>query len=67
LWLDDNPVKAFAIAQSSLVIQKEPLDWWLVLASARASGDAASLVLARRQFESAGLVDLRVRRLVEAR
>jgi hypothetical protein len=65
LWLDNNPVKAFAIAQSSLTIQKEPLDWWVYLSSARASGDATSLLLARRQFESSGLVDLRISRLLE--
>jgi tetratricopeptide (TPR) repeat protein len=65
LWLEKNPVKALAIAESSLAVQKEPLDWWVYLASARATGDATALAAAKRQFESSGLADRRVRALLE--
>ena len=34
LWLADDGVKALPIAQTNLELQKEPFDWWLVMAAA---------------------------------
>jgi hypothetical protein len=60
LWIENNPAKALAIAQSSLAIQKEPLDWWVYASSARALGDPAETERAQQLFRASGLVDHRV-------
>ena len=62
LWLDGNPAKAWAAAQSNLEIQKEPLDWWLALSSAEAAGRKNDIATVRKQLQSSGLRDMRLAR-----
>ncbi len=62
LWLEGNPAKAWAAAQSNLEIQKEPLDWWLALSSAEAAARRDDVTTVRKQLQSSGLRDMRLTR-----
>ena len=62
LWLEANPGKALAAAQSNLQIQKEPLDWWLAFSSADAAGRKDDTLAFQKQLQSNGLRDARLAR-----
>lgn len=62
LWLDDNPAKAWPAAQANLILQKEPLDWWLALHTAQASGHSHELAQVVNAFQRSGLRDARLAR-----
>lgn len=64
LWLQDDPARAWAAAQQNLRVQKEPLDWWLALASAQRAGDAAGLARLRGELAATGLHDARLNALL---
>jgi len=59
LWLDDDAAGALAIARRNLHLQREPVDWWVALQSARQAGDAAALQQLQADMRGIGLVDAR--------
>jgi tetratricopeptide (TPR) repeat protein len=63
LWLDDKPEVARSLAQQNLQLQKEPIDWWLALQSARAARDDTALAALRRALAANGLKDQRLETL----
>lgn len=60
LWLDDDPTQALALARANLLLQREPLDWWIALQSARGARDAKAVAQIGTALGSAGLVDQRL-------
>jgi tetratricopeptide (TPR) repeat protein len=60
LWLDDDPVHALALSRANLLLQREPLDWWVALYSARLARDTGAEVQISSAIRSAGLVDVRL-------
>ena len=60
LWLDDDPPRALALARSNLLLQREPLDWWLGLQSARQAKDVAAQTAITDAIRDAGLQDVRL-------
>ena len=60
LWLDGNPSRALALARSNLQLQREPLDWWVAIQSARLARDAVALAEITAAIQAAGLNDLRL-------
>jgi hypothetical protein len=65
LWLDDTPSHALALAKSNLRLQREPLDWWVALQSARLAGDLAALAEIRAAMDATGLKDRRLTALFQ--
>jgi tetratricopeptide (TPR) repeat protein len=64
LWLDDKPDVALQLAQQNLQLQKEPIDWWLALQSARAARDGTARDAFRSAIAAVGLKDQRLENLV---
>jgi tetratricopeptide (TPR) repeat protein len=62
LWLQDDPALAQTWAQRNLVLQKEPVDWWLALTSARQASDRPRFDQLRTQLDAVGLKDARLPR-----
>jgi tetratricopeptide (TPR) repeat protein len=60
LWLDNDPVQALRLAQANLQLQKEPLDWWVAVQSARQAKDSAVLKELTSTIEALGLRDQRL-------
>ena len=60
LWLDGDGPRALQLARSNLQLQREPLDWWAALQSARLAGDGAALVDIEKAIRAAGLRDARL-------
>lgn len=60
LWLDDDAQRALALARRNLLLQREPLDWWVALQSARQARDAAALAELESAVRAAGLRDARL-------
>lgn len=60
LWLDDDPRAALVLAQRNLELQREPVDWWVALHSARLAGDAGAIGLLQTRLRASGLHDQRL-------
>ena len=60
LWLDDNPTAALAAARQNLGLQREPIDWWVALQSAKRAKDDAALQELRAALSKTGLRDARL-------
>ncbi len=60
LWLDDDPAGALKLARRNLLLQREPVDWWVALQSARAAKDAVAAGEIADAIHAAGLVDARL-------
>ena len=60
LWLDDDPVEALRLARVNLQLQKEPLDWWVALQSARQAKNSAVQQELTSMIRSVGLQDQRL-------
>ncbi len=60
LWLEDDAVRALELARRNLLLQREPLDWWVALQSARRANDAAALAEVTGAIRAAGLHDARL-------
>ncbi|MEO6322168.1 MAG: hypothetical protein ABIR56_15860, partial [Polaromonas sp.] len=60
LWLDDDAVRALPLARRNLQLQREPLDWWVALQSARLARDALALAEIGSAIQAAGLRDVRL-------
>ena len=60
LWLDDDAPRALALARRNLLLQREPIDWWVALESARQAKDAAASAEIASVLREAGLHDMRL-------
>jgi tetratricopeptide (TPR) repeat protein len=60
LWLDDDAVRALALARRNLLVQREPIDWWVALQSAREAADSAASAEIAGAIRAAGLHDARL-------
>jgi hypothetical protein len=60
LWLDDDAPRALALARSNLLLQREPLDWWVAVQSARMAKDSTALGNIEAAIRVAGLQDVRL-------
>lgn len=60
LWLDDDAPAALALARRNLLLQREPIDWWVALQSARQAKDAAAFAELTQAIRQAGLQDARL-------
>ncbi len=60
LWLDEDAAQALNLAKSNLRLQREPLDWWVALQSARLANDGAALAEIEGAIRAAGLRDARL-------
>ena len=59
LWLDDDASAALAIARRNLELQREPIDWWVALQSARQAKNGPALKQLQAEMQKTGLVDAR--------
>jgi tetratricopeptide (TPR) repeat protein len=59
LWLDDDASAALTIARRNLGLQREPIDWWVALQSARQAKDGTALQQLQVEMQKTGLVDAR--------
>ena len=60
LWLDADGPAALHYARSNLQLQREPLDWWAAVQSARLAKDSAALAEIETAIQTAGLQDARL-------
>lgn len=60
LWLDGDAAAALTLARGNLRLQKEPVDWWIALESARLAGDTSAQAELRRELAATGLKDARL-------
>ena len=60
LWLDDDPARALQAARSNLLLQREPIDWWVALRSAALTGDGTAYKEIGQSIAVAGLRDARL-------
>jgi tetratricopeptide (TPR) repeat protein len=60
LWLEDDAAGALALARKNLLLQREPVDWWLALQSAQAAGNAKAASELSSDWTRAGLKDARL-------
>ena len=60
LWLDEDGARALQAAKSNLLLQREPIDWWVAMQSARLAGDGAALAEIGRSIAVVGLRDARL-------
>ena len=64
LWLDYDPAGALVLARNNLRLQREPLDWWVALQSARLAQDATAVAEIAKAIQTAGLNDMRLTALL---
>ena len=60
LWLDDDAVRALPLARRNLQLQREPVDWWVALQSAKVAKDEVALAEIGSAIRAAGLHDVRL-------
>ena len=60
LWLDGDAASALPLARRNLQLQREPLDWWVALQSARLANDQQALAEIGSAIQAAGLHDVRL-------
>ena len=61
LWLDEDPGQALQLATRNLQLQREPLDWWVALQSARLVGQGEAQQRLQADIAAAGLHDARLK------
>ena len=59
-WLDDDAQTALQLARANLLLQREPVDWWVALGAARQSQDSAAVAQIGAEIRAAGLHDARL-------
>ncbi len=67
LWLDDAPAQALALARHNLALQREPIDWWVALESARQARDTRAAGELAEALRQSGLQDQRLARVMADR
>ena len=60
LWLDDDATRALELARQNLLLQREPIDWWVAVQSARQAKDSAALAEFAGAIRASGLHDVRL-------
>lgn len=60
LWLDNEPARALTLARTNLLLQREPLDWWVAVQSARLAKDNVALAELATAIRATGLQDQRL-------
>jgi hypothetical protein len=60
LWLEEDGVKALATAKLNLTLQKEPIDWWIAVQSARFLKDQSAIEALKKEWQVIGLQDARL-------
>lgn len=60
LWLEGDAAGALALARKNLVLQREPVDWWLALQSAQAAANSSAVIELSNEWTKAGLKDARL-------
>ncbi len=60
LWLEDDAAGALLLARQNLVLQREPVDWWIALHSAKAAKDSVALAELNKALQQTGLQDARL-------
>ena len=60
LWLDADAPAALALSRRNLLLQREPVDWWVALQSAQLAKDTLALAEIRAALAAAGLHDTRL-------
>ena len=60
LWLDEDAPAALALARRNLLLQREPVDWWVALQSAHLAKDTVAVSEFRAALTTAGLQDTRL-------
>ena len=55
LWLPDDVKRPLALARQNLLLQRESLNWWVALQSARRARDSAAVADTSAQIRVAGL------------
>jgi predicted Zn-dependent protease len=60
LWLDEDFASAVTMAERNLDLQREPIDWWVAIQSARAASDLPALARLRGEMQRIGIVDARI-------
>ncbi len=60
LWLDDDASRALELARRNLLLQREPLDWWVAVQSAQLAKDATASAEFAAAIREAGLHDVRL-------
>lgn len=60
LWLDDDPVQAVGLARANLLLQREPLDYWVAAQSAHRAKDPHALAEFAHGVQAVGLMDQRL-------
>jgi tetratricopeptide (TPR) repeat protein len=67
LWLEDDAPRALVLAKQNLLLQREPVDWYMALVSAQRAGDKAASGELAAALKRTGLKDARLDVLVLAR
>ncbi|MGH8829897.1 MAG: hypothetical protein ACREXV_02255 [Polaromonas sp.] len=60
LWLDDDAPRALELARRNLLLQREPLDWWVAMQSARRAKNTHAQAEIASAIRAAGLHDARL-------
>ncbi len=60
LWLDDDAPRALELARRNLLLQREPLDWWVAMQSAQRAKNAKAQAEIASAIRAAGLHDARL-------
>ena len=60
LWLDDDPARALVLAKRNLLLQREPVDWWVAVQSASLAGNTAELAELKGSMARVGIQDKRL-------
>ena len=60
LWLDADAPAALALSRRNLLLQREPVDWWVALQSAQLAKDTLALAEIRAALAAVGLHDTRL-------
>ncbi len=60
LWLEDDAPAALTLARQNLLLQREPVDWWIALQSAKAEKDSTALAELNKALQQTGLQDARL-------
>ncbi len=59
-WLDDDAPSALQLARANLLLQREPLDWWLAISAARQVRDTVAVAQLESELRASGLHDTRL-------
>ncbi len=60
LWLDDDAPRALELARRNLLLQREPLDWWVAMQSAQRAKNAHAQAEIASAIRASGLHDARL-------